>query len=300
MIEDVYYQRGFPDPVFADDYVLSLARPFAPGAKAVTGVDETGGEARTYAIDGDIILKVQRPQQLRLSTSLEREVFFLRQLEKHDAGVSVPRVLGYGKEGTVEYTVMTRMRGDAVIRSELTAAQKSAVLYELGTQLARIHRLDARPFYESGLFPYAAKTAEDVGEMFMFMFERSLGWMRINLPQPEKDEACGRAAELAGRIKDAIAASCSVYIVPCHANPGPMHTFVDCGRYSGLIDFGDSYINHPVFDIRRWPIADRARILEGYKSEAETDAAFDEVYNISVEIDAIAEELQRRAAQSQQ
>jgi fructosamine-3-kinase len=104
MIKDVYYQRGFPDPVFEDGYVLGLARAFTD-AKAVTGVDETGGEARTYAVDSGVILKVQRPQQLRLSTSLEKEVFFLKQLGKLD-GVRVPKVLGYGKEGTVEYTVL--------------------------------------------------------------------------------------------------------------------------------------------------------------------------------------------------
>jgi len=287
MIEDIYYQRGFPDPVFDNDYVLSLVRPFVPDAGRVAGVDETGGEARTYAIDDGVILKVQRPQQLRLSTSLEREAFFLRQLEAQDSGISVPRVLGYGKEGTVEYTVMTRMPGDAVARSELTASQRDAVLYELGVQIARIHSVVIQPFYDSGLFTYIDKTAEDVRERLIYMFERSLGWMRLNLTQPQKDEALGKADELAAQI----GRDTDVTIVPCHANPGPVHTFVAGGRFSGIIDFGDSYISHPVFDIRRWPIADRARILDGYKSVARTDGNFMNVYNISVAIDAILDDL---------
>ena len=80
MIQTIYYQRGAADPVLENDFILNIVRQYAPGAKKVTDVDETGGEARTYAVDNNIILKVQRPQQLRNTTSLEREVFFLRQL----------------------------------------------------------------------------------------------------------------------------------------------------------------------------------------------------------------------------
>jgi len=291
MIKDIYYQRGFPDPILENDYVLSLARPFVPGVRRVAHIDETGGEARTYAVDEDIIVKVQRPQQMRLSTSLEREAFFLKQLETQGINVSVPKVLGYGKDGTVEYTVMTRMPGAAVSRSELTAEQKKSVLFELGTQIARIHKVDMQPFYCSGLFPFTDKTAEDIRDRFIYMFERTLGWMRIDMSQSQKDEAIGKAAELAGQIvRRSVALT-----VPCHANPGPVHTFVFGGRFSGLIDFGDAYISHPVFDIRRWPIADRPYIVEGYKNETQTDGNFDFTYNISNEIDAIFDNLLKPA-----
>ncbi|HUG21763.1 hypothetical protein [Piscinibacter sp.] len=40
--------------------VLAIVQRHAPNAVAVTAVEESGGEARTYAIDGDVILKVQR------------------------------------------------------------------------------------------------------------------------------------------------------------------------------------------------------------------------------------------------
>src|SRR5437764_1565920 len=114
MFEDTYSQPDAPDPVLDDELVLSLVRRHVPDAKAVTGVDESGGEARTYAIDDAIILKAQRPQQLRPRTSVEKEVFFLQQLEQ-EPRVSVPRVLGYGSEGRyIEYNLQTRMPGQAM------------------------------------------------------------------------------------------------------------------------------------------------------------------------------------------
>lgn len=74
MPRDQYLQPNAPDPVLVDTVVLGLVRPFVPTAQAVTAVDESGGEARTYLIDGQIILKTQRPHRLRPRTSLEREI----------------------------------------------------------------------------------------------------------------------------------------------------------------------------------------------------------------------------------
>ena len=73
MPKDVYLQPDAPDPVLSDDVVLGLVRRHAPGAQAVVGVDESGGEARTYAIDDRIVLKTQRPHRLRPRTSLAME-----------------------------------------------------------------------------------------------------------------------------------------------------------------------------------------------------------------------------------
>ena len=93
-------------------------------------MDETGGEARTYAIDDTLILKTQRPQQLRPRTSLEKEVFFLNQLAAAPE-LGVPRVLGHGREqgdGVIEYTLMTRMPGVALRRATLDDEARRAVL----------------------------------------------------------------------------------------------------------------------------------------------------------------------------
>lgn len=93
MGKDFYIQPDAADPVLDPDAVLAIVRLHAAGAKAVRAVDESGGEARTYAIDDGLILKVQRPQQLRARTSLDKERFLLEQLAGLE-GVRVPRVLG--------------------------------------------------------------------------------------------------------------------------------------------------------------------------------------------------------------
>jgi hygromycin-B 7''-O-kinase len=100
------------DPVLPDEMVLHLARRHGAAAQFVDAVDESGGEARVY-ICGEVVIKTQRPQRRRARTSLEKEAFILEQLNVQ--GVSfVPRVMGYGREGDVEYEVLTRMRGIAL------------------------------------------------------------------------------------------------------------------------------------------------------------------------------------------
>jgi len=287
MIEDVYYQRGFPDPVLESDYVLNLVRPFVPSAKEVTGVDETGGEARTYAIDSDIVLKVQRPQQLRLSTSLEKEVFFLRQLEKHDKNISVPRVLGYAKEGTLEYIVMTRMPGKAVRYSDLTEKQRESMYFELGKTLRKIHDVDKTAFVESGLFP-DIDAPSDMRERLNFRFNRVLGWRLSSKRVTEDDivEANEQAASILEKVPNAGT------IVPLHANPGAEHVFVnENGTFSGIIDFGDSYISHPICDFRSTPVRDRSLMLAGYRSEKEISDNFKLIWNAAYALDSIIDVL---------
>src|SRR5579863_4993068 len=103
------------------------------------GIDETGGEARTYMCDDDLVFKVQRPQQLRPRTSLEKESFILQELERADPSIQVPRALGYGREGSVEYLVQSRIHGIALRDAPLGGADRVAVLSALGATLRRIH-----------------------------------------------------------------------------------------------------------------------------------------------------------------
>src|SRR5215467_10087007 len=157
MPKDFYVQPDAPDPVLPDEVVLRLARLHAPQVQAVTDVDETGGEARTYTLDETLILKTQRPQQLRPRTSLSKEVFFLNQLATAAPDLSVPHVLGYGREqaldgASVAYTLMTRMPGIAMRRADQDGDARRAVLQSIGTVLRRIHSLPVAPFVASGLF----------------------------------------------------------------------------------------------------------------------------------------------------
>jgi hypothetical protein len=82
--------------------------------------------------------------------------------------------------------------------------------------------------------------------------------------------------------------------VPCHANPGPPHTFVKSdNRFSGVIDFGDAYISHPVFDIRRWPTEDREAIIEGYRGKGDVDNSTMTVFNVADKLDSIVDHIKR-------
>ncbi len=271
VLEDTYSQPDAPDPVLDNDLVLSLVRRHVPEARAVTGVDESGGEARTYAVDDSIILKVQRPQQLRPRTGLEKEVFFLDQLQTQPE-ISVPRVLGYGREGRViEYNVQTRMPGTAMRHRPLDESSRQAVLIELGKTLRRTHEMPQEPFLDSGLFP-SDESFEVVrarfGAYFTSMVEKirdeGRRWPLDRTPEQVAESAVASLPQTDDRVA-------------LHSNPGPEHTFVlpESGTFSGLIDFGDAFISHPALDLRRraGPL-DREAILRGYTAEGPVSDTF--------------------------
>lgn len=272
MPRDFYFQAEAADPVLTDDLVLSLVRRHVPEAHAITGVDESGGEARTYTIDDTIILKTQRPQQLRPRTSLEKEVFFLTQLAEKASEVSVPRVLGYGRESSsLEFTVMTRMPGVAMRHASLDDGARRGVLMRLGATLRRIHALPLDPFLVSDLFPgdqSFVDTQIRFGNYFNDLADK-ISAERIPWRLPLTVEQIGaRAVASIPRSTERAA---------LHSNPYLEHVFVhpDTASFSGLIDFGDAYISHPALDMRRWnrPF-DREALLQGYTSEAPVSDAF--------------------------
>lgn len=277
MFEHTYSQPDAPDPVLDGALVLALVRRHVPAALAVTGVDESGGEARTYAIDEGIILKVQRPQQLRPLTSLEKEVLFLQQLER-EPDVRVPRVLGYGREGhSIEYNVQTRMPGMAMRHVPLEDEARTAVLFELGKTLRRIHELPQGPFEQSGLLP-TDESFETVRARFGHYFtsmakrirERDRPWSLDLTPEEVGERALAALPPSEERVA-------------LHSNPGPEHTFVDpeTGTYSGLIDFGDAFISHPALDMRRRAgPRDRDAILRGYTAEGPVSDTFMETWRV--------------------
>lgn len=287
MPRDTYLQPDAPDPILAEAVVLALVHRHAPDARAVTGVDEHGGEARTYAVDSEIILKTQRPHRLRPRTSLERETVFLR----HLAGfpdIPVPRVLGYGREGSIEYICMTRMPGAALARLAISGPARVAVLHALGRVLHRIHRLPQEPLRASGLFP-GDRTADDLRARLYEAFDDTL-------------EALDAAASSwPGSVAPADVARRALHALPettayvaLHSNPAAEHTFADplTETYTGTIDFGDAYISHPALDLRRWrDPADRTALLAGYTAEHPVDESFLAVWRVAqilVDMQAIA------------
>ena len=284
MRKTVYYQRDAADPVLEDGLVLDIVRGYAPGAMSVTGMDDSHGEARAYAVDDTIILKVQRPQQLRSSTSLEKEAFFLRELEAQ-TDVSVPRVLGYGKRGSVEYICMTRMSGIAAEKVTLSTPEKDALLFELGKELRKIHGIEQKPFEESSLFP--RDEAVELTERLQLRYGAALQKKKEGISPDKLALALGEIQTAIQQIRD------PDVFVALHTNPYIPHVFVDeaTHKYVGIIDFGDAYIGHPIFDMWYWKVESRIKLMRGYTSERPVSAAFLFIFDTVNEISRMIAEL---------
>lgn len=278
MARDYYIQPQAPDPVLDEATVLGVVRKHAPSARDVRGVDESGGEARAYAIDDDLILKVQRPQQLRPRTSLAKERLLLTQL----AGIgdiSVPQVLGGGIEApNIEYTLLTRMPGVAIQVADLRAAPRRRALVDLGRMLRRIHGVAQQPLFASRLIP-GDHTPAEVRWRMGGLFEDALEAMtQAAVAWPLRMTAVETAQAAMRALPDV-----NLYVA-LHSNPGPEHVFVhpSDGRLSGIIDFGDAYFSHPALDLRRYPCPDdRAAIFTGYTAEAPVSDEFEQVWSIT-------------------
>jgi hygromycin-B 7''-O-kinase len=261
------------DPVLDSGRVLALARRHLPSAQAVVGVDESGGEARTYAIDDGFIFKTQRPHRVRARTSLAKETLHLQQLARCVPQVSVPRVLGYGKESDVEYILMTRMPGMALRYADVTGDARSKLLYELGSALRQMHSLPLEPLRSSGLFP-ADSDASDMRARLQSLLQRAVEQAASARDEWTLDQS---PEEVAALVSGGMA---SVHEAPValHSNPGTEHVFVDPRtlQLSGVIDFGDAYISHPALDMRRWAAAqDRHDLISGYAAEGALSATFE-------------------------
>jgi aminoglycoside phosphotransferase len=259
---DTYSQPNAADPVLDERTVLDIVRRHGVRCAAVTGIDETGGEARVYIIDDNLVLKVQRPPQLRPRTSLAKEAFFLDQLSAYP-DIVVPHVLGYGRHDNIEYLVMTRMPGVPALAVALTEKQRTHVLHQLGRTMRRLHALPQAPFSGSALFPGSRTRAEFVARAR----ENLAHAVQVVGATPDLWQLDMAPADLASRVLAALPAT--VDLVALHSNPGPVHTFVqpDTLELVGLIDFGDAYISHPALDWR-WPThADRVALLHGYGDE---------------------------------
>jgi hygromycin-B 7''-O-kinase len=266
---DVYSQPHAADPVLEERTVLDIVRGHGVHCSAVTRVDETGGEARAYVLDDNVVLKVQRPHRLRPRTSLAKEAFFLQQLATYP-DIVVPHVLGYGQHEMIEYLVMTQMQGVSALTVELAGEQRIAVLHQLGRTLRRLHALPQAPFSSSALFPGTRTRAAFVERAQATLAQA----VEVIGATPNLWQLAVSPADLTSKVLATLPAT--VDLVALHSNPGPVHTFVrpDTLAFVGLIDFGDAYISHPALDWR-WPThADRMALLHGYGDEAPVTDAF--------------------------
>jgi aminoglycoside phosphotransferase (APT) family kinase protein len=257
-----------------------LARRHVPTAVAVTGVDESGGEARAYLVDDDVVVKTQRPYRLRPRTSLAKEAYLLDALAPV-LGARIPRLRGYGdvptSDGVVEYVCMTRMAGLPVRSVTLAGAARATVLTGVGRLLRVLHATPA----DDPIVPRDDDAAAlrrrlrfGFGDIADALAERPGAW---TLPVP--------ADEVIRRALVALPAALGRPPVVLHSNPSPTHVFVDpdTQEFTGLIDFGDSYASHPALDLHRWAApADRVAIRDAYLDGSVATAEFDRVWTIAM------------------
>lgn len=269
---DTYLQPGAPDPVLSEEAVRAAASQHVGDVGRLLEVDESGGEARAYLLDGDVVVKTQRPHRLRPRTSLTKEALFLRELER--AGeFPVPKVHGYGHVEGIEYLCLSRMPGVASRHIHLSPGQRSAMLRTLGRVLRSIHDIDQSRLRNSELVP-GDNTPHDLRERFADAFTRLADALDRDLTwHGELD-----IRQLADRQIDGLPDSTEP--VALHSNPGPEHVFVDpsTGQFTGIIDFGDAYRSHPALDLRPWPQpADATELLAGYQGTAQLPKGFEKV-----------------------
>jgi aminoglycoside phosphotransferase (APT) family kinase protein len=278
---DVYLQPDADDPVLEDAVVLDLARRHVPGARVVTAVDESGGEARAYMVDDMVVLKTQRPHRLRPRTSLAKEAYLLDALASQLRGC-IPGLLGYDLvetgQGPVEYVCMTRIPGQAVRETPITGVVRRVLLGDLGGILRVLHDVGV----ESGQVPTDADAAAlrkrleygfgDIADAFAERGEPTL-------PLPSTVE------DLIGRAMNALPESLAEPAVVLHSNPSPTHVFVDppTGRFTGVIDFGDSYVSHRALDLHRWPDpGDRVALRDAYLGGMEPSLEFHLMWTVAM------------------
>ena len=282
---DVYLQPDAPDPVLSEQVVLGAARQHAPYVSSLLQVDESGGEARAYILDADVVMKTQRPHRLRPRTSLSKEAAFLRVLER-EGDLPVPRVLGYGHVEGIEYLCITRVPGTAMRHVDLSQDQREAVLNDLGYTLRRVHQIDQAPLVSSGLLP-GDTTGADLRTRFADTFDQLAEDLAGVAASGTADAPASADADNRIMLDVATVAAERLSVTPTdvdpvalHSNPGPQHVFVDpdTGRFTGLIDFGDAYRSHPALDLRVWPNpADAQSLLAGYASLGALSESFEEV-----------------------
>jgi hygromycin-B 7''-O-kinase len=225
---------GPPSVASLQDYLARLGDvgfwwPFVSDILARHGLTDAGQELvagynSTYPtfLYGDVVVKLfgqvpawratydgERAAVVRVSTDLE---------------IAVPRLLGAGNlsddtDAPWPYLITTRMPGEASWRADLSPEQRLALAADVGRQIGRVHALP-----KAGIVTHAAWATVDVTEAA----ERS------SLPPHLVAQVADYVAQLARR--------CPPDPVFTHCDIVANHVYVQDGRFTGIIDWGDAIV----------------------------------------------------------
>jgi hygromycin-B 7''-O-kinase len=195
---------------------------------ADAGQEPVAGFNPTYPtfLYNDVVVKLfGYSRSWRASHAAERAAHVL---VATDPEIAAPSLLGDGRlyddvDAPWPYLITTRMSGVASGRAELSAEQRLSIAAELGRQVRRVHAL--RP---SGVATDADWPALDVAAAA----ERS------SLPP-----------HLIAQIDDYLARLGSVDHVFVHGDLAAQHVFVENGRLTGIIDWGDAMVTDRHYEL---------------------------------------------------
>ena len=184
-------------------------------------LEPVAGVNATYPtfLYGDVVVKLfGGARTWRQSHAAERAA---HALVATDPAIAAPGVLAAGRlfdggDAPWPYLVTTRMAGVASSRADLSADRRRALAATLGTQIRRVHALP----------PSDAATGAD--------------W-----PAPDVAAAAARSSlppHLVAQVDGYLAGLGPVDPVLVHGDVTANHVFVEDGRLTGIIDWGDAMV----------------------------------------------------------
>ncbi|MCZ6658183.1 MAG: aminoglycoside phosphotransferase family protein [Gammaproteobacteria bacterium] len=145
-----------------------------------------------------------------------------------DPEIAAPSVLSEGQlydhaDTPWPYLITTRMPGVASTRAELSTEQRLSVATELGRQVRRVHALR----------PPGVTTIED--------------WPGLNVAAAAEQSSL--PPHLIAQIDDYLAGLGSFDRVFVHGDLVANHVFVEDGRFTGIIDWGDAMVTDRHYEL---------------------------------------------------
>ncbi len=175
---------------------------------------------------GDVVVKLFGYfRTWRESYTAEREALALLAI---DPEIAAPSLLSEGQlyddvDAPWPYLITTRMPGVASTRAELSTEQRLSVAAELGRQVRRVHALRPPP-----------ATPDK-------------GWPGLNVAAAAEQSSL--PPHLVAQIDDYLAGVGSFDRVFVHGDLVANHVFIENGRFSGIIDWGDAMVTDRHYEL---------------------------------------------------
>ena len=239
----------------------------------------TGG---THAGDHTFVIRSDAPSQLSVSLTREQEFEVLRQA--FAAGVTTPEPLWLCRDREVIgqiFCVMRKIAGTAngrqLVKANLPADQAGALVFRLGQELARLHRIRPDtvdlPFLPIPRQPAALARIQSYRDALDAIaephpvLEWALNWLRDKMPPAHA-------------------------IALCHCDFRTGNYMVEHGRLTGILDWEFATWSDPYEDLgwlcaKSWRFGNNSKEVGGIGDKAELFAGYASVAGNAVEPETV-------------